>query len=156
MITLEQLNATGIKADLIAWWAAAQAEVASGGPNAEDARSAMETHRHPDTVLGGVLTKEQVEDWIGKIQRGEAPKYMMLGYRLSVISDRTAFYLTDDYMWGHRVLPENLRGCSFPLPLSTANRIFDSVEEFCQHYCKGERYLATAEELVEYVNSTYP
>jgi hypothetical protein len=158
-ITVEQLVNSGGRAHLQRWWDQANALIKSA-PNEEEAeniRSAMGVRRSPDTITG-FLTKEKA--WNIVSNRNLFPEAMLLAVGLSMIDDGKVFFLTDDMTFGYLVLPEKFLRCTFGLPLVVRGENTTSLDPFIDTFArdmggKPMRYIASLEELVEYVNTNY-
>lgn len=140
---------SGTKASLKRWWDAAEAELAQRMAQVQELKAAMDIRRHPRTVKG-FLTKEQAWEAIQNATRDD-----MIYHGLTVVSDRKAFFLCDDCMLGFKLLPKDFVPCTFSLPLGTAHKTFNSIQEFCDHFCKDELYLSSTAELEDYLNHSY-
>lgn len=150
-VTIEDFLSSGFKTYLQEWRDSIEKAYKEASTEAErvDLQKSMDARRHPDTIVG-FLSKEQA--WA--LTRSPEEK-MLIRHGVTVISDRKAFFFTDDSQLGYKVLPREFIPCTFKLPLGTAHRTFSNIEEFCDLFCKGERYLSTPQEVVDYVNEAY-
>lgn len=109
-------------------------------------------HRHPDTIQG-FLTKEKVAEMFVE------PDYdqLLFATGLCFISNGEVFFLTDDCLYGHGLLPKDFIPCSISgLHYSFGEgQMHVTVDDILSHYGYGEIHLNSVQELVDYLNREF-
>lgn len=143
MITIEQLMATSFKRRLADGMARAQSQGYDWG-----------ARRHPDTVFGTVMSSAEVD---AALARNDPD--LLISNSVTCISNGEVFFLTDDHVFGHGVLPRSFLSCSISMPHRAAPRpaVPDgwvrTAAALIAVYCEGERQISRVEDLVAYVNA---
>ena len=109
-------------------------------------------HRNPNTIQG-FLTKEKVVEMFAE------PDYdqLLFATGLCFISNGEVFFLADDCLYGHGLLPKDFIPCSISglQYFVGEGQKYASVDDILSHYGYGEVHLNSVQELVDYLNQEY-
>lgn len=138
--TLAALNECGTKARL------QKREVGIAKLSKEEQDHFSSIYRKSEQVTG-FLTIEQAKEQLASA----TPGLMIQDCGIVMNGDGVAYFLADDSTWGHGVLPTKFVPMSLRIPRTAA-----AVDDFLATYGRGEKHLKTTDELVAYLNESYP
>jgi len=158
MITLEMLYTSSTKAR--------QEEVLADFKAAGALDKFMECRRHPDTCFSRVLSIAEVDGfWFGPKRFGTAgdtgQDYLASSggiccYAVGPIGADTHVFMTDDAMFGWKILKElGWHACSFR-HCGTAHKNFQSWREHLTHFYPGAKVIESNEQLLKLLNEGDP
>lgn len=162
-ITKEDLEKGGLKASLARHRAEALHYAEQNPDEAARIHQALEVRRHPDTIVGTVMSNAEVNDQLRQAQ-AFPNKYLMIAGGVAVFTNKrvldsshkdAVFFLTDDYCYGGQLL-RNAGFWSSLIHMGGVTRTgmpMNTAEDLIAVYCQGERQLSTVDELLNFLNN---
>lgn len=167
MITLEQLQENSSKTSLTQFWE---------GYTKKYGKPPVGDRRHPDTIISGVLTPEQINEYYegllkerytltnGEVEElGNASfsaKLLVFGFTVS--ANDTHCFLTDDSQFGYPVIQERgfiscTHGGGLPAHVTPREKYPDgelrTMDQFLDVFYRDLVLLKSNQELLDYLNS---
>lgn len=103
--------------------------------------------RQPEEVVG-FLSKEKLQELMDQ----NDDRQLLTRCGVTIISDGEAYFLADDNCYGYDVFGRTFTGCtfgSFQHSIGEHAR-FKDLDAWLAHFCRGEKYLGSVEELAKY------